>query len=345
LHSRTSLNISIKSFEISPGIMLIFHRLSTDPYINIAAEEYFVKHSSDDICMIWTNEKSVIIGKHQNAYAEINYPFVKSHNIPVIRRISGGGAVYHDSGNVNFTFIQKTNKTNQVDFNRFTSIVVQFMQSVGIVANVGKRNSIFAGEKKFSGHAEHLFHDRVLHHGTILFDSDLNVLQNSLTPTKKYIGKAMESVRSEVCNIAPLLPEKIDIQEFTRRFVAWLLEYFPKSFYYQLSPEDTEAIQKLAETRYKTWDWNFGYSPAYTFSIHLPIQGDSATVNFIIKNGRFIKAEFSTTEVGNELSEIINSIIGVLHKEEEIDNFVTNNSRILELTGLTAVTFREAFFS
>jgi len=195
--------------------MLIFHRPFTDPHLNIAAEEYFVKKATEDMCMIWINEQSVIIGKHQNAFAEINYPYVRKNQIPIIRRISGGGAVYHDTGNVNFTFIQKTDKANQVDFGRFTSIIVKFIQSLGIDVNTNKRNSLFAGNLKFSGHAEHIFHDTVLHHGTILFNTNLDILQNCLTPEKQYQGKAMASVRSDVGNIAPLLSQNINIHQFT----------------------------------------------------------------------------------------------------------------------------------
>jgi len=324
--------------------MLIFYRPFTDPYLNIASEEYLVKHATDDICMIWINEKSVIIGKHQNAFAEINYPYVRANNIPVIRRISGGGAVYHDTGNVNFTFITKTVKTNQVDFSRFTSIIAHFMQSIGIEINVSKRNSLFIGNLKFSGHAEHVFHDRVLHHGTILFDTNLEALQNSLTPVKDYQGKAMASVRSNVCNIAPLLPESIDSHQFIKKLVDWLKNYYPGSESYNLLPDQLEAIEQLSETKYKTWQWNFGYSPAYTFQAEIPLVTGSFPIIIRIANGKFVHIDLPSDSGNLELFKILESMTGLLHKEEEIAKFVENNRQQLELVGINTVIFSEAFF-
>ena len=324
--------------------MLIFYRPFTDPYLNIAAEEYLVKHATDDICMIWINEQSVIIGKHQNAFAEINYPYIHTNNIPVIRRISGGGAVYHDTGNINFTFITKTVKTNQVDFGRFTSIIALFMQSIGIEINVSKRNSLFVGNLKFSGHAEHIFHDRVLHHGTILFDANLEALQNSLKPAKEYQGKAMASVRSNVCNIAPLLSESIDIHRFIEKLVSWLKNYYPRSKSYNLQPDELDAIEQLSETKYKTWEWNFGYSPAYTFQAKIPLITGSFPINFRIENGKFVHIDFPSDSGNHELFKILESMTGLLHKEEEIAKFVENNRQQLELVGINTVTFSEAFF-
>lgn len=324
--------------------MLIFHRPFTDPYLNIAAEEYFVKQATEDMCMIWISGRSVIIGKHQNAFAEINYPFVHENHIPVIRRISGGGAVYHDEGNVNFTFIKKAIKTNQVDFKQFTSVIVKFMQSIRIEVDVNKRNSLFAGSLKFSGHAEHIFHDRVLHHGTILFNTDLDVLQNCLNPEKEYQGKAMASVRSSVGNIAPLLPENIDIHQFIERLVAWLMDFYPGSESFVLQPDEIDAIYKLSETKYKTWEWNFGYSPDYTFQVDIPIKSSFVPVKIKVENGKFAQIDLPADIMNNQLAQTLNSMIGILHKEEEIDKFVQNNRYSLELAGVKVVNLVKVFF-
>lgn len=324
--------------------MLIFHRPFTDPYFNIAAEEYFVKQAPGDMCMIWISSQSVIIGKHQNAFAEINYPFVHENHIPVIRRISGGGAVYHDEGNVNFTFIKKAIKTNQVDFRQFTSIIVKFMQSIGIEVNVNKRNSLFAGNLKFSGHAEHIFHERVLHHGTILFNADLDALQNCLNPEKEYQGKAMASVRSSVGNIAPLLPENIDIHQFIERLVAWLMDFYPGSESFILPTEGIDAIHKLSETKYKTWEWNFGYSPAYTFLVEIQVKSGFIPVKIKVENGKFVEIDLPANNLNNQLAQTLNNMIGILHKEEEIDKFVQNNRYSLELAGVKVVNLVNTFF-
>lgn len=324
--------------------MLITYRPITDPYLNIAAEEYYVKHSTNDICMLWINDRSVIIGKHQNAYAEINYPYLKANNIPVIRRISGGGAVYHDKGNLNFSFITKTGSASQVDFGRFTSVIVNFMQSLGLEVNISKRNSLFIGNLKFSGHAEHIFHSRVLHHGTILFSSDLNTLQKAIAPGKEYQSKAMSSVRSEVGNIAPLLPHTVDIHQFTDMFISWLLHLNPENRLITTSSEELEAISRLAETKYKTWEWNFGYSPAYSFTIHLQYFTAIIPVICKVENGKFIQIDVVNPE-NRALTLLLANLKGIFHKEEEIDNFVQKNRQELEQTGINTVTFRELFFS
>jgi lipoate-protein ligase A len=323
--------------------MLIFYRPLTDPYFNIAAEEYFVKHATEDLCMIWSNERSVIIGKHQNAFAEINYPYVRKNSIPVIRRISGGGAVYHDEGNINFTFIKKTNKTNQVDFQQFTSVITGFMQSLGFEVNINKRNSLFIGDKKFSGHAEHIFHDKVLHHGTLLFNTDLDTLQKCLFNVKEYEGKAMASVRSDVGNIAPLLSEHIDIYTFISRLKTWLIDFYSGKPY-KLQPHETDDILHLSETKYKTWEWNFGYSPAYAFVVQIPIHSGFIPINIKVKNGKFVQIDLPSGSISNPQSQVLNSLKGILHKEEEIDIFVKNNLLNLELAGINIVYFAEAFF-
>ncbi len=324
--------------------MRIFYRSITDPHFNIAAEEYYIKHAVEDMCMIWINNQSVIIGKHQNAYAEINYPYTRAHNIPVIRRISGGGAVYHDAGNVNFTFIKKTEKSNLVDFSRFTSVIIKFMQSIGVEVNVNKRNSLFVEDLKFSGHAEHVFHDKVLHHGTILFNTNLIALKHCLNPVGYYRGKAMASVHSEVGNIAPILPENIDIQEFIDRLVAWLKHYYSVSRTTGLLAEDLQAINQLSEEKYKTWEWNFGYSPAYSFHADIQVFEGQISLHIKVENGKFADIELPAEIFSDPLKQSLSGMKGLLHKEEEIETFLSKNRLVFELAGVNIVTFTGAFF-
>jgi lipoate---protein ligase len=324
--------------------MFIFYRPFTDPYLNLAAEEYFVKHATKDMCMIWINDKSVIIGKHQNAYAEINYPFVSSKKIPVIRRISGGGAVYHDCGNVNFTFIKKSDKINPVNFGQFTSIIIEFIQCLGIEVNVNKRNSLFTGNYKFSGHAEHVFHDRVLHHGTILFNTDLELLQHCLYPGKGYHGKAMASARSEVANIASLLSVDLTIHQFINMLIDWLKKYFPESTTYEMNKHELDAIVELSETKYKSWIWNFGYSPPYSFQVAIHAAHEPVSATIKVENGKIVQIDFLPEKIKGPVEDILSTMAGILHKEEEINNFARNNAVGLELAGVKLVNFSNSFF-
>jgi lipoate-protein ligase A len=294
--------------------------------------------------MIWLNEQSVIVGKHQNAYAEINYPFVRNNKIPVIRRISGGGAVYHDAGNVNFSFIKKANKANAVDFSQFTSIIVKFFHYLGVEVTANKRNSLFIGDLKFSGNAEHLFHTKVLHHGTILFNTDLKMLKNCLSPELEYQSKALPSVRNDVVNIAPLLPSGMEIHQFIDLLVRWLSDYFPGSKAYEVTADESEEIARLAETKYKTWQWNFGYSPVYSFRVNIPCNNELIPILVKVENGKIVQIDQLQEVPDHDFSVSMNALIGTIHNEEEIHKFVNKNKSQLELAGITVVNLSKAFF-
>lgn len=316
--------------------MQVFYRKSTNPYFNIAAEEYFIKNSREDICMLWINEPSIIIGKHQNAYSEINYSFVKENKIPVIRRISGGGAVYHDLGNINFSFIQHIENNNKVNFNQFTSIIINMLRDTGINASIGKRNSIFIGDKKISGHAEHLFKDKILHHGTLLFDTNLEILNNSLNPTKKYSTKALESVRSEVCNILPYLEKEISITEFAIIIKNWLLNHFIECKEYIITDNDIIQIEQLVENKYQKWDWNYGYSPSYSFDIQIFIH----PVTVVVINGCF--SDFKTED--SQIKHFLEQLLGKAHKEEIVKEVAEKNKSFLFQNSIEPEGFVFCFF-
>lgn len=185
-----------------------------DPYLNLAIEEYFFEHTADDVFMLWQNEPTVVIGKNQNAYAEINMNYVKENGINVSRRITGGGAVYHDFGNVNYTFIS-TKENNGIDFAYFTKPIIEALGSLGIVATLSGRNDLLIGEKKFSGNAQFTRGKRVLHHGTLLFDSDLEVLTSALNVDEEKIkAKAIKSARSRVANLKDYIPSAVSVNDF-----------------------------------------------------------------------------------------------------------------------------------
>ena len=183
--------------------MLIIQNSTTDPYFNIAVEEYLLKNFTDDCFILYQNKPSIIIGKHQNTLAEINYQYVKENNIAVVRRLSGGGTVYHDLGNLNFSFIKNSgNDKNLVDFKMYTTPIIEVLKQLGVNAEFGGHNDIQVNGFKISGNAEHIFKKRVLHHGTLLFSSDLSILNNAIkAPENRYSDKAVKSVRAVVANI------------------------------------------------------------------------------------------------------------------------------------------------
>jgi len=316
--------------------MLICRRAFTNPFLNIAAEEYFIQNCTQDMCMLWINEPSIIIGKHQHTYSEINFSFVKKNNIPVIRRISGGGTVFHDLGNINFSFIQHVNSQNKVDFNRFTAIIINLFSDLGINARLGKRNSIYIGDYKVSGHAEHLFKNKILHHGTILFDTNLDMLNECLNPQRVFTTKALESVRSEVANVKSLLNENETTASFISKLQTWLLKYYPQSIEYIIPIEEYKIIVELAEKKYSSWEWNYGYSPAYSFDILI----NNTSIQFFVTNGIIIEIKSESIEI----QRIFEPLRTKRHCESEIRQFADLNPNLIKEQGLSKNDFIYKFF-
>lgn len=299
--------------------MLLIQRHQTNPYFNIAAEEYVLKHFSEDIFMLWQNEPSVIIGKHQNTLAEINHQYVEQNKIPVIRRISGGGAVFHDLGNLNFTFIKTIYGEDLVDFKRFIDPIISILKELGIDARQEGRNDIRINGLKCSGNAEHVFKNRVLHHGTILFSSDLESLGTALhSEEDRFSGRAVKSRRSPVTNIVSHLPVQISMNEFMAKVYKHLFSKNQNSRFYDLTESDITEIQALADNKYHTWEWNYGYSPAYHYSHHindlsceLETHGGIITEALIYNN---ISMEHNTL--------LENGLNGAKHQQEEIHKII-----------------------
>lgn len=301
--------------------MLIIRRHHTDPYFNLAAEEYILKEFDDDIFMLWRNGPSIIAGKHQNTLAEINLDFVKEHSIKVVRRISGGGTVFHDLGNLNFTFISTGREGHLVDFRRFTQPILDILQKLGIEARFEGRNDLTINGLKFSGNAEHVWKNRVLHHGTLLFSARMDHLSAALkVDPSKFSDKAVKSVRSRVTNISEHLMEPMDVMEFSALIEAHIAEIYPDAAYYDLTEEDHRRIQELVEKKYATWEWNFGYSPQYNFRKLVRTQ-KGGTLEFqldvhdgIIRDIRIFGDYFSNFDT----EEIEQALKGIPHEEGSV---------------------------
>ncbi|MFN3556732.1 MAG: biotin/lipoate A/B protein ligase family protein [Bacteroidales bacterium] len=246
--------------------MLFVENTSLDPWLNIALEEYLLKNYDQEIVMLWRSKPSVIVGKHQNTLAEINLPFVIKNSIPVVRRLSGGGTVFHDPGNINFTFIRRAPKERLVDFKSHTQPVIDFLQTLGVDARFEGKNDIRVNGLKISGNAEHVFRDKVLHHGTLLFDADLGHLNEAIRAREElFDSKAIRSARSIVANISEFLPQKISRQEFMLQLKTHLKKHFAIEQDYIPGPEDWRHTEELKASKYLKWEWNYAWSPVYTF--------------------------------------------------------------------------------
>lgn len=260
---------------------------TTDPAYNLAAEQYVFDTLPKDrtYFMLWQNDNAIIIGKHQNTYAEINADYVKKHNIKVVRRLSGGGAVYHDLGNLNFTFISDA-KSDEIDFPTFCRPIAKALEKLGVPVEINGRNDMLIDGRKFSGNSQYVRNGRVMHHGTILYDSNLNIIGQSLqVDPQKIESKGIKSVRSRVTNISEYMPHKISMPAFINALLSALLKETPGTAY-TLTEDDHRAIDQIRQNRYDTWEWNYGYSPECTMCKKARIEGcGSLQIHLSVKHG------------------------------------------------------------
>lgn len=243
---------------------------SNDTSFNIALEEYCFKKLLDEdlIFILWINKPSIIVGRHQNTIAEINKDFVKENGIEVVRRISGGGAVYHDYNNLNYTIISKESETTKAfDFKALSGPVIDTLANLGVKAEFTGRNDIEIDGKKICGNAQAYINGRIMHHGCLLFDVDLTVLVKALKVSKDKIeSKGVKSVRARVTNILNELPKKISVIEFRNLLLEHMKKTYPEMSEYKFSEEQLKEIKKIQEEKFSTWEWNYGKSPEYNIT-------------------------------------------------------------------------------
>lgn len=300
---------------------------STNPFYNLALEEYVLKNAdiSQDYFIIWQNEPTIVIGKYQNALNEINTEFVKQNNINVVRRISGGGAVYHDMGNINFTFITKYDEKLLLDFKKFTVPVIYALGKLNIEAGVSGRNDIQIGEKKISGNAQHIYKDRFLHHGTLLFNSELENVVKSLNVDKdKIISKGIASVKSRITNIKDHLKSDISVDEFKRILISNIYEFNRTIIEeHKLSDKDVLEIEKLRKEKYETWEWNYGVSPEFDYKNSMRFEGGKIETLLNIVDGSIRECKIYGDFLGLlDINEIEKRMIDLKYREEDIDKFL-----------------------
>lgn len=300
--------------------MLIIEDKTLDPAYNLALEEYLVTGFSEPIFRIWQNDRAVIVGRNQNTMQEINYAFLRERGIPVIRRMSGGGAVFHDLGNVNFTFVQKAEEDDFNNYARFCAPILEALSRLGVKAELSGRNDMLIDGKKFSGNAQYMWHDRMLHHGTLMLYSDIGEVSAALRVNPlKVQSKGIKSVTSRMTNIGDHLKEKLPVSEFIERIVETVEELFPDAHKYPLSAEDRAAVLKLREEKYATYEWNFGYSPAYSFQRDAYLRGGLFSVRLDVKDGVIRAARIFGDYFGKrEVAEVERALVGVRHEAEAI---------------------------
>jgi lipoate---protein ligase len=318
----------------------------TDPYFNLAAEEYMLHNFSENCFMLWRNENAIVVGKHQNTLSEINMDYIRRRKIRVVRRLSGGGAVFHDLGNLNFTFIMNGQEGQLVDFRKYTLPILEVLQKLSVNAGYGNRNDLVINGKKFSGNAEHIYRKRVLHHGTLLFSSAKEDLSLALKINPlKYKSKAVKSIRSRVTNITEHLNAGLDVIQFRDIIMDHILDNFPESRKYEFSNDDIAKINELGKAKYRTWEWNFGYSPGYEFERSFLINGRLVQLNLSVSGGIIQKAGIQGDFINQPgLRELENLLVGVKHDETELLNKLESGSISRYLQNISAAELIKKMF-
>lgn len=294
-------------------MLFVDNQNMTDPRLNLALEEYLLRHVTiaEPMVLFYVNEPAVIMGRNQNTLEEIDPEYVQAQGIHLVRRLSGGGAVFHDLGNLNFSFITP-GSDDLHNFARFTEPVIQALRGLGAAAELRGKSDIFVQGKKISGNAQYASQGRMFSHGTILFDTDLGRMLQALNPRRVQItSNAVQSVRNFVLNIRELLPPEMDIQGLKRALLRQIFggEVWPR---YELTAVSWQHVAQIADTRYRTWEWNVGHSPKFNVqkSERLPV--GKIDVRLEVENGRIHTIKFYGDFTGQqEITDLENRLTGL----------------------------------
>lgn len=294
---------------------------SNQAAFNQATEEYLLKNFDENFYMLYRNKAAVIIGKHQNALAEINLDKCEEQGIEIVRRLSGGGTVFHDEGNLNYCFISNGTKGELINFRKYSQPVIDVLQSLNVNAKFEGKSDLTIDGMKFSGNASHIYRSKVMQHGTMLFSSDLSRLNSLLKVNPlKFKDRGIRSIRSRVCNISDHLSTPLSIDDLQNKIIDHVQNHFPEVKAYELTEEDHQAIQKLMEEKYLKWEWNFGYSPKYKFERLISFaNGNILEIELDIEKGRIVRSEIlgNCIKMGN-INELENKLINVPHHKESL---------------------------
>ena len=303
--------------------MIYYISKTHDTAFNIALEEYCFKKlkDEDEIFLLWINEPSIIVGKYQNTIEEINTEYTREKGIHVIRRISGGGAVYHDLNNLNYTIISNRDKGQEgFNFKEFSKPIIETLAELGVKAEFTGRNDLEIDGQKFCGNAQAYIKDRVMHHGCLLFNVDFSALGDALKVSKDKIeSKGVKSVRSRVTNILPHLKTPITVEEFGDKIMEYMKKQYPDMKEYVFSKEELDYIAKRAEVK-RSWEWNYGESPEFNITRGKRFKNGKIQIFATVENSRIKNIKFYGDFFGKneDLSEIENLLKNVKYTAEDV---------------------------
>lgn len=293
--------------------MRFLKNLHIDPHYNMAFDEYCLESLPLDepVFYLWQNKPSVIVGFNQEINTEVNLEYLNRQGISLARRVTGGGAVYHDLGNLNYTIVGRSENLER-DYPEYADLMMKALQALGVPATLSGRNDILVEGKKVSGFAKRVCRNRLMVHGTLMYQVDVDVLTNVLNPSNsKLQSKGISSVRSRVANLCDYLPEIADIQTFRNRLEAILSNNYSDAEY-SLSEEDLENIQHLADEKFATWKWNYGHSPKATLVHSARLACGTVEIHLTLKENRITSCRFGGDFLGNlPTSEIEEALTGI----------------------------------
>ena len=301
---------------------------SVDPYFNIASDEYLVTSTDGDAFMLWQNSPAVIIGKNQNAWAEVDRAYTEENNIAVVRRITGGGAVYHDLGNVNFSFVTPAVDGAKLNFAKFCAPVIRALSRMGIDAALDGRNDVVACGVKISGNAECVVrnrhgYDAVLHHGTLLFSADLSALSRALTPSReKLSSRGIKSVSSRVGNIVDLpgYSGPRDVADFIDILADEIAPQGMENF----TADEVSEIERLRDEKFATWEWNRGASPAFETTKRRRFPFGTLEASFDVRGGIIEKIKITGDYFGVGAPPLEDALVGARLEADDISSRLTD---------------------
>lgn len=321
----------------------------TDPRINLAIEEYLLKNmdvEKDPFLLFYINEPSIIIGKNQNTAEEINTDYVDSNGIHVVRRLSGGGAVYHDLGNLNYSFITIDDGESFRNFRKFTEPVVKALNDLGVNAELSGRNDLMAEGRKISGNAQFSTRGRMYSHGTLLFDTNVDEVVSALKVSKEKIeSKGIKSIRSRVANISEFLEKPMTVMEFRSAILHSIFEGEENVKLWELTDKDWEGIHEISRERYGNWDWNYGKSPKFNVkhSHRFPVGG--IDVRLQVEKGLVEDAKIFGDFFGvGDVSELETAITGVKYERAALDEAIEGIDIPKLLGGITKEEFLKLIY-
>jgi lipoate-protein ligase A len=295
-------------------MFLIRHNNVSDPAINLALEEYCLRSldPGSEYLLFYINRPSIIIGRHQNPFQEFNQELARQKGIVAVRRISGGGAVYHDPGNLNFSFITDFTEQKLDYFKTLIQPILNTLQHLGVPALLTEKNNILVDGYKVSGNSQHTNMRRMLSHGTLLFDSGLEVLQgvldSNLVITK---SRAVSSIKTKVTNISEHLHRPMGIDAFRAKLVDGISDVFGELIEYRLTDQDWEAVDLLAQRKYNSWDWTYGRSPEFVVQHKISLDSGDVNAHLVVNNGIIQAVELvDPLAKSSSPNELINDLIG-----------------------------------